>query len=60
VLPRSRSWPIGIQQPSVVALVQADGRLVENVQHADETRPDLRRQANALRLAAGQRLGRPA
>ena len=43
------------QQPVVVARVQADRRLVENVQHADQAAADLPGQANALRLAAGQR-----
>ena len=42
-------------QPRVVALVQADRRLVEDVEHADERRADLRRQPDALRLAARQR-----
>ena len=36
----------------VVLLVQADGRLVEDVQDAHQARADLRRQADALRLAA--------
>ena len=39
----------------VVALVEPDRRLVEDVEHADELRADLRREAQALRLAAGQR-----
>ena len=39
----------------VVALVQADARLVEDVEHADERRADLRRQPDALRLAARER-----
>ena len=39
----------------VVALVQADAGLVEDVEHADQRRADLRGQADALRLAAGQR-----
>ena len=46
------------EQPRVVALMQADRRLVEDVEHADQPRADLRRQTNALRLAAGQRFGR--
>ena len=41
----------------VVALVQADRRLVEDVEHADELRADLRREAQALGLATGQRRG---
>src|SRR5215210_6422050 len=44
-----------VQQPGIVALVQSDRRLVEDVQHANETRPDLGREANALRLPARQR-----
>ena len=39
----------------VVALVQADRRLVEDVEHADELRADLRREPQPLRLAARQR-----
>ncbi len=44
-----------VEQARVVALVQADGRLVEDVEHADSERADLRRQADALRLAARER-----
>ncbi len=44
-----------VDEPLVVALVQTDRRLVEHVEHADETAADLRRQADALRLAARQR-----
>ncbi len=39
----------------VVALVEPDRRLVEDVEHAHERRADLRRQPDALRLAARQR-----
>ena len=46
-----------VEQALVVALVQADRRLVEDVHHADEARADLAREPDALRLAAGQRLG---
>ncbi len=46
-------------QPLVVALVQPDRGLVEDVEHADERRPDLRREPDPLRLAARQRRGRP-
>ena len=45
-------------EPRVVALVQADGGLVQNIQHADEARTDLRRQPDALCLAAGERARR--
>ena len=47
-----------LQQPRVVALVQADGGLVQHVQHAGQARADLRGQADALALAARQRAGR--
>ena len=46
-----------LDQPVVVALVQADRRLVEDVEHADEPGADLGGQPDALRLAAGQRAG---
>ena len=45
------------QECPVVALVQADRRLVEHVQHAGQVRSDLRRQPDALALAAGERRG---
>ena len=41
----------------VVALVQADARLVEDVEHADQTGTDLGRQTDALGLPARQRAG---
>ena len=44
-----------LDEALVVALVQADRRLVEHVEHADEAAADLRRQPDALRLAAGER-----
>ena len=43
-----------VEQLVVVALVQSDGRLVENVEHAHQARADLRRQTD-LWLAAGER-----
>ncbi len=43
----------------VVALVQADRRLVEDVEHADQRGADLRGQPDPLRLAARQRRRRP-
>ena len=46
-----------LNQPLVVALMQADGGLVENVEHAAQPRADLRGEANALALAAGERGG---
>ena len=47
------------EQLAVVALMEADRRLVEHVEHAREVRADLRRQANALPFAAGERRGAP-
>ena len=44
-----------VDESPVVALVQADARLVEDVEHADQRRADLGRQPDALRLAAGER-----
>ena len=48
-----------VQQPPVVALVQPDRRLVQDVEDARQARADLRGQADALPLAAGEG-GRPA
>src|SRR5947207_2689462 len=42
----------GRDQLAVVALVKPDRRLVEDVEHADELRADLRCESQALRLAA--------
>ena len=47
----------GLDEPPVVALVQADARLVEHVEHAGEARADLAGEPDALRLAAGQGVG---
>ena len=49
-----------VDQPAVVALVQTDRRLVEHVQRADQAGADLAGEADALRLAAGERAGRRA
>ena len=43
------------QQLAVVALMQADRRLVEHVEHAGQVRADLRREPDALPFAARQR-----
>src|SRR5262245_12348942 len=43
----------------VVLWVQADARLVEDIQHSHQSRTDLRRKTNALRFAARER-ARPA
>ena len=42
-------------QSSVVSLMQADRGLVEDVQHSHKPRADLRREPDALCLAAGER-----
>ncbi len=47
----------GVEQPFVIALVQADGGLVEHVHHAHQAGADLAGQTDALGLAAGQGLG---
>src|SRR5918994_3389917 len=43
------------QQALVVALMQPDARLIEDVEDAYETRADLSSEADALGLSAGQR-----
>ena len=48
----------GVEQAPVVALVQADRGLVQDVQDPDEPAADLRGQPDALGLAAGQRARR--
>src|SRR5690242_603322 len=47
------------EQPIVVALVQPDTRFIENVENADETGADLRRQANTLGFATAERAAFP-
>ena len=46
-----------LHQALVIALVQADGRLVQDIDHTHESRANLGRQADALGLAAGKRGG---
>jgi hypothetical protein len=46
-----------VQQPRIVALVQADRGFVQHIEHAGQPRADLRRQADALALAAAERAG---
>jgi len=48
-----------LQEPVVVALMQSDRGLVEDVEHAHQAAPDLGRQPDALRLPARQGPGRP-
>ena len=57
-VPQVSQSPQRLQQAVVVARVQPDGGLVKHVEHPAQPRPDLRRQANALRLAAGERCRR--
>ena len=45
----------GRKQAVVVALVQSDARLIENVEHPHQPRADLRRETDALCLAARER-----
>ena len=47
--------PQRAEQTRVVALMQADGGLVEHVEHAGQPRADLRGEADALAFAAGKR-----
>ena len=49
----------GLAAAGVVARMQADGRLVEHVEHAGQAAADLAGQANALRFAAGQASASP-
>src|SRR5688572_9779447 len=44
-----------IEEDAVVAVVQADGGLVEDVADAAQVRAELRREPDALRLAARER-----
>ncbi len=46
-----------VQQAGVVPLVQANGRFVQNIEDAGQARSDLRRQPDALALAARQGAG---
>ena len=48
----------GFDEAAVIALVQANGGLVEHVEHADQARTDLGCEADTLRLTAGERTGR--
>src|SRR5437879_1910383 len=48
-----------LQQSLVVPLMQADTRLIENIEHTDQSGADLRGQPDALRLAAAQRAALP-
>ena len=56
LLPRSTQAAQRLEQARVVARVEADRGLVEDVEHADERGADLRGQADALALAARERL----
>ena len=47
----------GLDEAGVVALVQSDTRLVQNVEHTDKTGADLSGQTDALRLSSRQRGG---
>ena len=47
----------GLNEPVVVALVQADRGLIQNVEHAAQPGADLRGQADALPFATAERGG---
>ena len=49
--------PERVEEARVVALVQADGRLVEHIEHARQPGADLRGEPDALAFAARQRAG---
>ena len=51
--------PQGADQPVVIALVEPDGRLVEDIAHADEAGTHLGRQPDALEFAARERARLP-
>ena len=46
-----------LEQPRIVALMQADRGLVQHIEHAGQARADLRGEPDALALAARQRAG---
>src|SRR6185503_18414667 len=46
-----------VQEPFVIPLVQADARLIEDVEHSHQARADLGSQPDSLGLAAGERGG---
>ncbi len=48
----------GFQQAMVVALVQADAGFIQDVEHADKSRADLRGEADALRFTAAECVAR--
>ena len=47
----------GRDEPLVVARVESDSRLVEDIEDSGEPRADLGREADALHLPAGERRG---
>ncbi len=57
VFPRSRRSLEGFQQPGIVALMQADGWLIQHIENPGQAGPDLRGQTDALALAARQGAG---
>ena len=48
-----------VEQARIVALMQPDGRLVEDIKDACQTRTDLRRKPDALAFPAGKRARGP-
>ena len=58
VFPRSRSRFSVASKFVIVALMQPDTRLIQNIQNAHQRRADLRCQPDPLAFAAGKRSGR--
>ena len=48
-----------LKQPPIVSLMQANRGLIQDIKHADQAGPDLRRQADPLAFSSGQGRGRP-
>ena len=59
VFPRSRSGLQGLDEPPVVPLVEADGGLVQDVEHARQVGADLGGEPDPLGFAAGEGPGVP-
>ena len=48
-----------LQQPSIIPLVQPDRRLIQDVEHPDQARSDLRGEPDALPFPPREGGGRP-
>ncbi len=54
-VPRVPQLAERVDELDIIPLVQPDARFVEDVEHVDQLRPDLRRQPNPLALPAAER-----